>query len=140
MYIDLIKRCALTAVLVAATSLALPVNAARGGGYGGAGPGWWGLGLGLGLGWEVAHIASPYYYPPYPVYYYPAPQYYYPPPPTVVIESPPVAPSQGTAVAPNTPYVPNWYYCPSLKGYYPQVRECAEPWRIVPGTPPGAIH
>ncbi len=141
MNINWIKRCTLIGGLVLATSVGLPAHAAHGGDHGG-GPGWWGLGLGLGLGWEIGRISGPYYYPPYPVYYYPAPQYYYPaPPPAVIIQSPPATmPVPAAAASPTTPSAPNWYYCPPLKGYYPQVRTCPEPWHMVPGTPPGPIR
>ncbi|WP_248795474.1 hypothetical protein [Pseudomonas sp. MWU13-2105] len=135
MKIDSARRCVLMGMLVIATSLAVPANAApHGGGYRG-GVGWWGLALGLGLGWEAARISGPYYVPVYPVYYYPAPQYYYPDlPPSVMIQMP----YQGatTAAPPGAPSVPNWYYCPPAKGYYPYVRECPEAWRVVPATPP----
>ncbi len=132
MNIGSVKRCVVIGMLVVASSLAVSANAApRGGGYR-AGVGWWGLALGLGLGWEAGRLSAPYYAPVYPVYYYPVPQYYYPDiPPSVVIAAPPVV----TAPA-ATPAAANWYYCPSVKGYYPYVRECPEGWRVVPATPP----
>jgi hypothetical protein len=136
MNIDSVKRCVLTAIILMATSLALPANAAPHGGGHGGGPGWWGLGLGLGLGWEAARIVNPYYYPPYPVYYYRAPDDYYPAsPPAVVIESPGIATAPPAAQS-----APNWYYCDSAKGYYPNVRQCPEAWRMVPATPPGPVR
>ena len=148
MNIDSIKRCALIGAVLIGTSLSLAATAdSHGGGHGGGwhsgGPAWWGVGIGLGLGWEAAHIASPYYYPAYPVYYYPAPAYYYPyRPATVVIEpTPPMPPERITTGAPSSPPpAPNWYYCDSAKGYYPYVRQCPEPWRTVPSTPPGSIR
>ena len=130
MNINSVKRYTLLGMLLIATSLAVPATAApHGGGYRG-GMGWWGLALGLGLGWEAARINGPYYAPAYPVYYYPAPEYYYPDIPPAVMVAPPVV-----AAPPSTP---NWYYCPSAKGYYPYVRQCPEAWRVVPATPPAA--
>lgn len=29
-----------------------------------------------------------------------------------------------------------WYYCDSVRAYYPYVQSCAEAWRAVPATPP----
>jgi hypothetical protein len=64
-------------------------------------------------------------------YFYPAPVYPYPDPyvpPAVVTQAPP----------PLTQSPPQyWYYCPSVKGYYPYVAECPEGWRLVaPQMPP----
>lgn len=144
MNIDSIKRCVLIGAVLIGTSLSLPANAEPHRGGHGGGPGWWGIGLGLGLGWEAAHIRDPYYYPAYPVYYYPAPGYYYPvSPPTVMIDSPSAAlPPGGPAgiAPPAAQSAPNWYYCDSAKGYYPYVRQCPEPWHMVPATPPGPIR
>ncbi|MET3107035.1 hypothetical protein AAKU67_001683 [Oxalobacteraceae bacterium GrIS 2.11] len=83
---------------------------------------WWGLGLGLGLGWEAG-----YYGYPYPWYYYP-PEYYVAPTTVVVPSSPAPVPAPLPA--------PTWYYCDSLKSYYPSVDHCPEQWRLVPATPP----
>ena len=77
------------------------------GGWHGGGPGWWGFGVGT-------YYMSPYYYYPYPVYYYPD-----------AVVAPPGSP--GTA---------NWYFCDSAQTYYPYVRQCPEPWRVVPAVPP----
>jgi len=30
----------------------------------------------------------------------------------------------------------SWFYCESVKGYYPYVSECKEGWRQVPAAPP----
>lgn len=61
---------------------------------------------------------------------YPAPIYPYPdpyPPPTVMASAPP----------PEQPPVQYWYYCPSLKAYYPYVASCPEAWmQVVPQAPP----
>lgn len=64
-------------------------------------------------------------------YFYPAPVYPYPDPyipPAVVTRVPP----------PPTPSPPQyWYYCDSVKGYYPYVADCPEGWRrVAPQTPP----
>lgn len=91
---------------------------------------WWGLGLGLGLGWDAWHYAPPYYDYPYPGYYVPAV------PPAVIIEPRPAP--ETTEVPQNPPATSNWYYCESAKAYYPYVRQCPEPWRIVPPVPPGS--
>jgi hypothetical protein len=71
--------------------------------------------------------ARPYYYPPP---YYP-PEYYYPPvvvqsPPPVYIEQP-VSPPPPVA-APQTSY---WYYCPTSRAYYPNVKKCKVEWQKV---------
>jgi hypothetical protein len=131
---SLIARCVLAGIILLATSLALPTNAeSHGGGHGGHGgdAGWWGLGIGLGLGWEAAHVFNPYYYPAYPVYYYQAS------PPPVMVAPPPGT----TASAPTAPPpAANWYYCDSARGYYPNVRQCPEGWRMIPAVPPGPIR
>jgi len=126
----------------------------RGGGYHGGGwggSGWWGLGIGLGLGvgYAAATYADSYYYPSYPAYYYPTAGYYYPPTAYYPVAQPVVAadpyyPQQPVAVPvagtpPPVSQASNWYYCVPTKGYYPNVRQCSEPWRIVPATPSGPI-
>ena len=142
-----LKRCGLVLALLAACA-SLPAAAERGGGYGhggyegrggwggyggGWGWGWGGIGLGLGLG--AAYLANPYVYSPY--YGYP---YGYASPATVVIDnSTPVSP-QGTTVAPSAQGSGSWFYCDSVKGYYPYVAQCPEPWRRVSATPPGAVQ
>lgn len=83
---------------------------------------WWGLGSGLGLGWEAG-----YYGYPYPWYYYP-PDYYVAPSTLVIPASPAPVPAPA----------PSWYYCESLKSYYPGVDHCPEQRRVVPATPPPA--
>ena len=112
-----------------------PRSAPRGGHYWGGSPGWWGLGLGLGLG---IGLDSAYFGNPYIDYSYPS--YYYPESPPVVIVGPPsqiISPDGTTVVTPtNPPPVANWYYCDSAKGYYPNVTQCPEPWRVVPAVPP----
>jgi len=111
---------------VAAVSRAAPVHGASGfhggpyGGWHGDGVGWWGVGLGLGLGWEAATLGYPY-----PWYYYPYPYTYPYNSPTMMVSPSPVPQA-------------NWYYCESLKNYYPNVTQCAEPWRVIPTVPPGS--
>ena len=116
------QRLSIMAV-VAAAALCLPAHAqhhggpaVHGGGFHGYRDGgvWWGLGLGLGLGWDAEYYGYPYSWYYYPPYNYAAP--------TTVI------------VPPNTPTA--WYYCDSLRNYYPAVDHCPEQWRIVPATPP----
>ncbi|MBI6554162.1 hypothetical protein YA0850_17315, partial [Pseudomonas veronii] len=62
---DSVKQCVLTGFILLAAAVALPAHAGPHGGGHGGGPGC------LGLGLEAARIATPYYYPTYPVYYYP---------------------------------------------------------------------
>jgi hypothetical protein len=80
--------------------------------------------------------------PPYPYWYYPPPYYYGYPPPPVVIQEPPVVIQeppvyiQTQPAAPVAPAPPSyWYYCPSAKGYYPNVSTCPEAWIKVPPRP-----
>lgn len=112
-----------------------PRSGPRSGHYWGGSPGWWGLGLGLGLG---IGLDSAYFGNPYIDYSYPS--YYYPESPPVVIVGPPsqiISPDRTTVVTPtNPPPVANWYYCDSAKGYYPNVTQCPEPWRVIPAIPP----
>lgn len=88
----------------------------------------------------------PAYYHPhryYGGYYGPGPGWHAPPvyygystvyePPVVIRESAPVVVTQAPAVQPQ-PAV--WYFCPSLKAYYPYVERCPEGWATVPATPP----
>jgi hypothetical protein len=63
-------------------------------------------------------------------YFYPAPVYPYPDPylPPTVMASP---------LPPGQPPAQYWYYCPSLKAYYPYVPNCPEAWmQVVPQAPP----
>jgi hypothetical protein len=77
------------------------------------------------LGWWWV-VGGAWYFYPAPVYSYPDPYV----PPAVVTQVPPAPPT------PSPP--PYWYYCPSVKGYYPYVAECPEGWRpVTPQTPPG---
>ncbi len=60
----------------------------------------------------------------------PAPQAPSPPAPAPQAV-PQGAPGPGASVPSGT-----WYYCESLKAYYPYVTDCREGWRQVPATPP----
>jgi hypothetical protein len=84
-------------------------------------------------------VGVPYYHP-YRRYYYAGPAFYYAapayvapayyasPPAPVYVEQPQAQPE-----APSY-----WYYCPSARGYYPQVQSCPEGWtRVAPAPPPG---
>lgn len=77
-------------------------------GYFSAGPGWYGPGA----------------YHGYGVIYEP---------PVVIRESAPVVVTQAPSVQPQPAM---WYFCPSLKAYYPYVEHCPEGWTPVPATPP----
>lgn len=113
-------------------------GARGGGGWQRGGPGWWGVGLGLGLGWGAYY----YYNAPYGGY----PGYYAPYDPQVVVEQAPQyqdqpsMPPQDGVAPPNTQGAASWYYCDSSRTYYPYSKQCAEGWRAVPVTPPGAGH
>jgi hypothetical protein len=95
------------------------------GAYGGR-DGWW---------WV---IGPTWYYYPAPVYPYPDP--YVPPvvaapPPPVAAVPPPAAPPPGMAV-PAPPPPAQYYFCDRPSGYYPYVRACRAPWRVVLAAPP----
>ena len=69
-------------------------------------------------------------------YFYPAPVFPYPDPytpPVVVINQQPPAPQATVQAQPPLQY---WYYCDSLKTYYPYASSCPEAWRAVPAQPP----
>ena len=73
-------------------------------------------------------------------YYYANDVYYVQAPGGYAVAQPPdetPAPAAPVAQAP-APTPGNWYYCESSKTYYPYVQQCAEGWRTVPATPPGA--
>jgi len=80
----------------------------------------------LGWWWIVDGV---WYFYPTPVYPYPDPYV----PPAVVVQAPPPSPSPAAA-APQY-----WYYCSSVKEYYPYVSHCPEGWmKVVPQVkPPG---
>ncbi len=90
----------------------------------GVGPTWWG----------PLYPFDPYPWPyPYPYLRpYPYPPYYgYPGPPVVVQEEPPVYVERPPPAAPEA----YWYYCPSARAYYPDVKQCPESWIKVPPAP-----
>jgi hypothetical protein len=65
--------------------------------------------------------------PPYPWYWYPpyySPPSYYPPAP-VIVQQPQTYIQQAPAPQAAVTY---WYYCPSAKGYYPEIPNCSESW------------
>lgn len=128
------KKIALTAVIVLAASLAVPLaSEADGRGRFHGGGGFHGhrhfshsrviIGFGPSVYWGY-----PYWYYPPPVVYSPAP--------VVVQESPPVYVQQ-PAPAPPAAQAPEqyWYYCESAKGYYPAVPNCPEQWIKVAPRP-----
>jgi hypothetical protein len=135
------KKITLVAVIVLAASLAVPLasEADRGGhfrgggfhhgGFHGHGHSHFVVGIGVGPFW------GPYW--GYPYWYYP-PVAYGPGP--VVVQEPPVYVQQQVA-APPPPPAPAagpeqyWYYCESLKGYYPAVPNCPEQWMKVAPRP-----
>jgi hypothetical protein len=83
-------------------------------------------------GWPI--WGYPYWHPYwYPWGYYPPPYYAYPR--VVVREDPPVYIQRESSVAPQAAPESYWYYCMSSGGYYPTVKECAEPWVKVPPQP-----
>jgi len=100
-------------VILAIVSIS-PAYAERGWGWRG---GWVGPAI---VGGAIAYdLAYPYRYSypyPYPVYEQPYPVYVQP--------------------APAQPSVPTWYYCNSVKGYYPYVQSCPEGWQSVAAQPP----
>ena len=125
----LVKTVLLAAALLGAVAPG-PAEARGRGGFG--------LGLGLGLLISAPLYAYPYYYRPY---YYPPygydPYYGYAPgygapyvqQPSYVQQSPAPVQQQQPSYS--------WYYCPSLRGYYPYVKQCPEAWQPVSPTPPG---
>jgi hypothetical protein len=81
-----------------------------------------------GAGWPWY---EPYYYP---AYRYPAAPYYYDGPAAYISQDTYAA---QPAQAPSAPAA--WYYCAPLKGFYPYVGTCPEPWdRVDPIPPPGS--
>jgi len=78
---------------------------------------WWGFG---------------YPYPYWPCAYgaYPPPYYGYPPSPYSAYDEPPAY------VQREPEPQAYWYYCPSSRAYYPNIRECPEEWVKVSPRPP----
>jgi hypothetical protein len=73
------------------------------------------------LGWWWVVDGAWYFYP-VPVYPYPDPYI----PPMVAAPAPPPSPQSPPQY---------WYYCPSMRGYYPYVTECPEGWTPVAPRP-----
>jgi hypothetical protein len=73
------------------------------------------------------------YWGPYPYWWYGPPYYVYSPPPVVVQEPPVYVQQQPAPAAPASPG--EWYYCESVKSYYPYVSTCPEAWIKVPARP-----
>ena len=129
------KKLTLAAVFVFAAFLAAPLASEAGGGRGHHGGHHHhvrsrvvvGFGVGPYWGWG-------YGYP-----YWGSPYWYYPPAyaPVVVQESPPVYVQQPAPVAPAPPAPAEqyWYYCESVRGYYPSVPNCPEQWLKVAPRP-----
>lgn len=69
------------------------------------------------FGWWWVVGPSWYFYS-HPIYPYPDP--YIPPSVVVPAQSPPVQ---------------YWYYCESVKEYYPYTPSCPEGWKAIPATP-----
>lgn len=90
------------------------------------------------------------FWPPYGWGYAPPPAWAYAPPAYAGVP-PPMAMSPAATAAPAALAAPHaqspsaaappateavWYYCPTTKGYYPYVANCAVAWQTVPTTPP----
>ncbi len=85
------------------------------------------FGLGIGTGFYPGYwYGSPYYYG---APYYGTPVYTSPP--IVIQQQPPVYIEK-----PQAPVPGYWYYCASVKAYYPYVNDCPEPWQRVSPLPP----
>lgn len=142
-------RANLLAVVAAASLLAMPAWADRGGHGHGRGWGWgWGpAGFLLGSALLYSAIQPRAYYGPQVVY---APPVYGPPvvqpyyeqtyvvPPVVT-----VPPATYVAQGPSTEMPGGgqwWYFCRKLGAYYPYVKECPSGWEKVSPTPSGVIR
>jgi len=91
----------------------------------------WGRGgHGFGRGHGVVVVGPSFWWgPAYPYWWdYPSPYYVYAPPP-VDVQEPPVY------VQPPAPPQAYWYYCPSVRAYYPTAPTCSEAWVKVPPRP-----
>ena len=115
-------------------------------GRGGQGGSWHGGGTSHGGwhggGWHGQHhvwgprvffgvgVAAPFWWYPYG-YAYPYPYAYPAYSPPVVVESLPQ-----TYIQQDTQAQEYWYYCQSLQGYYPYVKECPGGWQQVAPQPP----
>jgi len=93
-------------------------------GRGGGGSGWYGHGWYGGGYWPCCGWGMGFYDPLWDPLWYD----YGPDDSSYADIAPPVG--QGLPPAPTA-----WYYCPSSRSYYPNVRECASAWQTVPVAP-----
>ena len=95
---------------------------------------------------RVVYFAAPVYYAPAPYYpptsyyeapgsyaapasYYPAPAYSEPPPPPAQAPVPPAGPYSAEQA------LSYRYYCPDVRLYYPEIKECPAGWlTVLPGS------
>jgi len=101
---------------------------------------WWRGGVWCGPGPCGPYWGYPYYAPP--VVVQPPPVVVEPSPPPVVVQPlPPPVVVQPQApqvyVQPGDRAVHDFYYCESVKAYYPNVRECPQGWTRVAPQPSG---
>ena len=89
--------------------------------------------------WGRPHPWPYFVYAPPPVIVQPTPIFVQQQPqvivqqaPVIVQPPPSVASPQGSPAAPPQEF---WYFCQSVRGYYPTVPDCPEPWIKVPARP-----
>ena len=81
----------------------------------------------------VWYAPPPVIVQPTPIFVQQQPQVIVQQPPPVIVQQPPsAAPPQGSPAAPPQEF---WYFCQSVRGYYPTVPDCPEPWIKVPARP-----
>ncbi len=156
MKISLATYCSLVGSALICATLALPAAAqshdggtrgsgasrhadgariARGGRYGGGwqrgGPGWWDVGPGMGWGWGWSGA----YYLGYPYAWSPGYDAQYDSQPVIDIPPGQILPPSDYGARLTLPVTPNWYYCVSLRSYYPYAGKCPEAWQVVPAVP-----
>lgn len=74
-------------------------------------------------------VGDPFFWPSYPRYYSS---------PALILRSvPPVYIEQSTVTKVQSLESSGWNYCPSLKGYYPHVKECPTAWLKIESQPSG---
>lgn len=122
------RKLATASLLAVALTLLLAAPSLAGGRHGGHGGSRVFISVGPRFWW------GPF---PYSYYYYPYPYpYYYTPP--VVVQDPPVyvqqqvTPTPPASAEPAAPAAGYWYYCPSVREYYPTTPTCSEAWIKVP--------
>ena len=82
---------------------------------------------------HVWYAPPPVIVQPTPIFVQQQPQVIVQQPPPVIVQQPPsVTPPQGSPAAPPQEF---WYFCQSVRGYYPTVPDCPEPWIKVPARP-----